>query len=312
MSINQMNQIKMNQNQMNLNQMNLNKMNQIQMNQNQFNINQMKLNQMNQIQMNLNQMNQNQFNQNQMNQNQFNQNQMNLNKMNQNQFNQNKMNQNQMNQNKMNQKIGINNYQNNLNYNNFNQMNENQFKIIQKQNKEHPSFNNIDFNQFPVNNSVNNNNALMMNKNDPIKNECYAGNPKPMPESVSNNLYNSITRIRLNSGVNGTGFFMRIKIKNKEMKSLLTCKHVINQNDIDNKITINLYYGPKDNEILRQINLDKNIRIMKAFDVDVTLIEIIENDNISKDKYLIANLSYEYGYEIFKDKCNKYLSYLTA
>ena len=95
---------------------------------------------------------------------------------------------------------------------------------------------------------------------------------------------------------------MRIKIEKKEMKCLLTCKHVITQNDIDNEITINLYYGQKDNEILRRIKLEKNIRFMKTFKVDVTLIEIIENDNISKDKYLIANLNYEYGYEIYKDK----------
>ena len=30
-----------------------------------------------------------------------------------------------------------------------------------------------------------------------------------------------------------------------------------------NKITINLYYGPKDKEINRQINLDKNMRFIK-------------------------------------------------
>ena len=111
-------------------------------------------------------------------------------------------------------------------------------QIVQNLNRIQPidskiPYNNI--NQLKLKDNLNNNNnSSIINTFEPIKNECDTGNPKPMPESLSNKLYNSIVNIRLNSGLNGTGFFMRIKIDKKEMKCLLTCKHVITQNDIDN------------------------------------------------------------------------------
>ena len=105
---------------------------------------------------------------------------------------------------------------------------------------------------------------------------------------------------------------MKIKIKKKEMKCLITCEHVISQKDINDNIIINIYYG-EDNKDSRQIKLDNEIRFMKVFDKDmtyievkgnkkrfyedVTLIEIIENDKISEDKYLDIDLNYKQGFD---------------
>lgn len=94
------------------------------------------------------------------------------------------------------------------------------------------------------------------------------------------------------------------------MKCLFTCNHVISENDIKNKIIVNIYYGKKGEEKKKNIKLDNNIRYIKSFNnykLDVTLIEIIQNDNISEDKYLFPHLNYENGYNKYENK-NFYLA----
>ena len=141
-----------------------------------------------------------------------------------------------------------------------------------------------------------------------IRKEVDPGFGKTIPEDIIDKLYNSIVNIKLNNGLNATGFFMKIKIKEKEMKCLFTCQHVITQDNINNKITINIYYGKKNKEDYRQIKLGKNIRYTRVFnEEDVTLIEIIENDKISENKYLDVDLNYKHGYNKYKGR-NFYLA----
>ena len=74
---------------------------------------------------------------------------------------------------------------------------------------------------------------------------------------------------------------MRLKLNGKDINLLWTCNHVISNDDIKNRLTVNLYYGEKENEIEREITLDKNIRFIRTFkDEDVTLVQIIEEDDI--------------------------------
>ena len=105
-----------------------------------------------------------------------------------------------------------------------------------------------------------------------------------MPESIGKKLYNSIVKIKLinsnKDSINSTGFFMLIKLDKNKIKFLLTCKHVISSDDINNKLIINLYYGEKGMEEKRQILLDEKIRYIKVFNEEVVLIEIIKEDNI--------------------------------
>lgn len=98
--------------------------------------------------------------------------------------------------------------------------------------------------------------------------------------------------------VEATGFFMKFKLNNKEMKCLFTCFNVISDNDINNEITIDIYFGKKGKEHHRTIELENNMRFMKAYEEeDVTLIEIIDNDRISEIKYLTPDFDYENCYQ---------------
>ena len=116
-------------------------------------------------------------------------------------------------------------------------------------------------------------------------------------ESTSNKLYNSITKIQIN-GNNGTGFFMKIEINGKEMNYLLTHNQIVSQAQITSKKDIDLICG-KDDEEKKTIKLDEDIRNIIIVEC-ITLIEIIPKDGISENKYMIADLNYKKGYEVYK------------
>ena len=118
-----------------------------------------------------------------------------------------------------------------------------------------------------------------------------------LTESTSNKLYNSITKIQIN-GNYGTGFFMKIEINGKEMNYLLTHNQIVSQAQIKSKKDIVLIWG-KDDEEKKTIQLDEDIRNIIIFE-GITLIEIIPNDGISENKYMLPDLNYKKGYEIYK------------
>ena len=109
-----------------------------------------------------------------------------------------------------------------------------------------------------------------------IKDEGITNNVPPIPERASKKLYNSIFRIIVNhkeGKIMGTGFFIRLNLKNETKLFLVICYHIIQKNFIDEKITIALYYGEYDNEKKFNIKLDERERYIKCFDrpIDVTL-----------------------------------------
>ena len=199
------------------------------------------------------------------------------------------------NQNQLNNVIQAQNNQNSINYQNYYpilKQNIPQYYIWNNSNQL-INANNIFNNLIPFNNNINNNlilNPLIKNQNNnqnnltnqfvnknninnnnhyinKIKDECDTGHAKPISESVIEKLYNSIVRIKLDNKF-ATGFFMKFKIKKKEVKCLFTCNHVISQNDINKKKNIKIYYGKKGKEERREIKLDKNIRFIKTFNED--------------------------------------------
>ena len=113
---------------------------------------------------------------------------------------------------------------------------------------------------------------------------------------ISNKLYNSMTKVKINDE-NQTGFFIKIHTNTIE-NCLLTCGHQISEEKINSKINIDLYYGKDDREH-KTIKLDRGIRYIKTFQ-DITLIEIIQDDGISEDKYLIPDYNYQSGYGKYK------------
>ena len=75
---------------------------------------------------------------------------------------------------------------------------------------------------------------------------------------------------------------------------MFTNYHVITQKIVDSKTVIYIYYGIIKNETKKSIKLDTNERFIKCFNKpkDVTSIQILESDNIPKDKFLTPDRSY--------------------
>ena len=78
--------------------------------------------------------------------------------------------------------------------------------------------------------------------------------PEPITIEETNiileQMKNCIFKIYKGKGSSGTGFFCKIPYKNEELKVLITCNHVIDENYIKNNEIIKLY-----------INNEKNIKI---------------------------------------------------
>ena len=127
-------------------------------------------------------------------------------------------------------------------------------------------------------------------------------------------LYNSL--VRINFTENGykfkeTGFLIKFKIKNNFKYFLMTYYHIFNEKYVNKKMVITLYYGKLNEEKKLEIILDRNERNIKYFDnpFDVTLIEIIEKDNIKKDNFLEPDLNYKNGYLYYNNKSYYIVSY---
>ena len=134
-------------------------------------------------------------------------------------------------------------------------------------------------------------------------NNSFTDNPS-IPEIVSDRLYDSIVKIKGNNKI-GTGFFMKILIDEKEKKYkyyLLTCSHIISQNMINSNEAFKIFYGKNDQQE-NEINLNENLRFIKSFkNLDITIIEIIDNDKIPKNKFLSPDYNYKYGFDSYKNE----------
>ena len=95
-----------------------------------------------------------------------------------------------------------------------------------------------------------------------------------------------------------SGFFIEIKLKMNNYKFLFTCDHSIPQEIIDSKTKISIYYGKKYEEIKKKIVLDTDQRFIKKIkNLDVTIIELIEEDHILENRFLHPDLNYKMGIE---------------
>ena len=88
---------------------------------------------------------------------------------------------------------------------------------------------------------------------------------------------------------------MKIDINGEKKNYLIANNQILSQEQIDSGTNIDLYYD----EVHKTISLDKNIRNIRAFKNGIILIEIIQNDGISENKYLPIDLNYDNGYEAY-------------
>lgn len=127
-----------------------------------------------------------------------------------------------------------------------------------------------------------------------------------IPEELTDTLSNSIVRIEyiLESKIyKSTGFFIKLNIENKLFHFLFTCKHSIEDEVIESEKEIVLYYGKSKNEKDLKIKLDKNQRIIKIYKgLDLIMIEILQKDSISEDKYLLPDFNYLNGFNEYDNK----------
>ena len=145
-----------------------------------------------------------------------------------------------------------------------------------------------------------------VNKKEEKKDESKANNAPSFPDKYSDKLYNSIARISISltekEKMDGTGFFIELNLKNTKRYFLMTCHHIIPEKIINEEKIINLHYRELNKEKNLEIKLHRDKRLIKCFEepFDVTMIEILDEDNIKKDKFLIPDLNYK----------NDYISYL--
>ena len=86
----------------------------------------------------------------------------------------------------------------------------------------------------------------------------------------------------------GTGLILAFPIDLEWFYCLITNDHIINNESINNNNIINISYEKEVN-----IKLDKNKRYIKSYrdkNLDITVVQILEDDNISKECFLLPEL----------------------
>ena len=100
-----------------------------------------------------------------------------------------------------------------------------------------------------------------------------------------------------------SGFFIKLEKNKSPFFCLMTNEHVITKKMIESKKDIEIYYDNQHKKL--NINLDINQRFIKEFShlkIDITIVEILPEDKISDDYFLLPNSDYLNGYEQFNNK----------
>ena len=112
----------------------------------------------------------------------------------------------------------------------------------------------------------------------------------------------STCKIITSSGI-GSGFFINLEKNNSSFYCLMTNEHVIEKKMIDSKEDIEILYENQHKKI--NINLGDKKRFIKDYKylkIDVTVVEILPQDDIKNDYFLLPNLDYINSYEQFINK----------
>ena len=108
-----------------------------------------------------------------------------------------------------------------------------------------------------------------------------------------NKVSRSLCKITVRN-IRGTGFLIKINTNiNNAIFFLMTNEHVLTKELIERNEIITFYY---DNGFqFRTIKLDKNERIIiefKNISLDITIVQILQKDNINEDYFLLPSLKY--------------------
>ena len=112
----------------------------------------------------------------------------------------------------------------------------------------------------------------------------------------------SVCKIRIKNKI-GSGFLIKLYRENNPFYCLMTCEHLIKKEAIELSEKMEIYY---DNQYeRREIELNKNERYIRDYlymNIDAVVIEIIKEDNINEIYFLLPNIEYINGYEIYLNK----------
>ena len=111
----------------------------------------------------------------------------------------------------------------------------------------------------------------------------------------------SVCKIRISNRI-GSGFLIKLYRKKHPFYCLMTNEHVITKKMVELKEKIDIYY---DNQYkFVEIELNENKRYIKDYlylDIDVIIIEIIKEDNIKEEYFLLPNIEYINGYKEYEN-----------
>ena len=134
-----------------------------------------------------------------------------------------------------------------------------------------------------------------MNKNysqTKIQNEIEAilpGNPPPINSEnldlIVKQKEKSICKIMKNEIPQGTGFLCNISGHSKKRKALITAYHVVGEEDLKIGNNIKITFDDNNKEI-KIIKIDKKRYIYASEEYDITIIEVIDTDNLKNYNYL--------------------------
>ena len=139
---------------------------------------------------------------------------------------------------------------------------------------------------------VKNDKPLKKNKTfDRIK-ECLIKDSSPYEEIDQHisNVSKSICKLKVKTNIEtiiGTGFLLNLHIDQERFYFLISNEHVITKDIIKDNNIIDISYDSEFRKV--NIKLNENERYIKTFKdivLDITIIEILNEDNISKDYIL--------------------------
>ena len=123
-----------------------------------------------------------------------------------------------------------------------------------------------------------------------VKERFIQSSPFEQVDRYISNVSKSICKIKIPTNIGtifGTGFLLKEYIAQELFYCLMTNEHVITKDIINKDTTVYIYY---DNEFkMVNIKLDEKERYIKSFKdigLDITVVEILDKDNIYKDYFL--------------------------
>ena len=137
--------------------------------------------------------------------------------------------------------------------------------------------------------------------------ECIIEPSKPFEkvDRLVSNVSKSICKIKIETSIGtikGTGFLLAFFIEQERFFCLVSNEHVIRKELLNNNINIYISYDSEFRSA--NINLYNNKRYMKSFidiGLDITIVEILDEDNIPKDFYLYPEIEERINNEIINN-----------